>query len=55
VVADADVGHHGDIAHVETEPLAQHAATGGFEHGGIDVRVHQYVAGAARAGAVAIV
>src|SRR5574343_1066985 len=52
VVADADVGDHGDIAHVEAEAFTQHAAAGGFEDGGVDVRVHQHVAGAARAGAV---
>ena len=48
VVADADVGDHGDVAHVETETFAQHAAAGGFEDGGVDVRVHQDVAGTSR-------
>jgi hypothetical protein len=52
VVAEADVGDHGDIAHVEAEAFAQHAATGGFEDGGVDVGVQQHVAGALRAGAV---
>ena len=53
MVAGADIGHHGDLAAVETEPFAQHAAARGLEHGGVDVRVQQHVAGALRTAAVA--
>jgi hypothetical protein len=55
VVAGADVGDHGDFAAVEAQAFAQHAAAGGLEHGGVDVGVHQHVARAARAAAVAAV
>ena len=53
VVALADVGDDGDVAAVEAEALAQHAAARGFEHGRVDVRVHQDVARALRAAAIA--
>src|SRR5690606_27347485 len=53
MVAHADVGHHGDLAAVEAEAFAQDAAACRFEHGGVDHRMHQYVARAARAAAVA--
>ena len=52
VVAKADIGDHCDIAHVKAEAFAQHAATGGFENGGINVGVEQHIPGALRAGAV---
>ena len=55
VVARADVGHHRDLAAVERQAFAQQAAARRFEHGGVDVRVHQHVARAARAAAVAAV
>ena len=55
VVAAADVGHHGDLAAVKPQAFAQHAATRHFKHGGVHVRVHQHVARAFRAAAVAAV
>ena len=53
VVACAQVGDHGHLAAVKGQALAQQAAAGGLEHGGVHIGVHQHVAGAARAAAVA--
>ena len=36
VVALADVGHDGDVAAVEAEPLAEDAAAGRLQHGRLD-------------------
>ncbi len=53
VVAFAHVGDHGHVAAIEGQALAQQAAARGLEHGGVHVGMHQYIAGAARAAAVA--
>ena len=53
MVASADVGDHGDVAAVECQAFAQHAAARRLEDSEIDVRVHQHAARAARAAAVA--
>ena len=55
VVAHADVGHYRDLAAVEGQAFAQDAATRGFKHGRVDVRVQQHVARAAWTAAVATV
>ena len=55
MVARADVGHHRHLAAVEGQAFAQQAAARRFEHGGVDVGVHQHIAGASRAAAVAAV
>ena len=52
MVALADVGDYRDVAAVEAETLAQYAATGGFEHGSVDIRMHQHIASAFRTAAV---
>ena len=49
VVAFADVGHHGHVAAVEGQAVAEDAAAGRFEHGRFDRRVHQHRLGADRA------
>ncbi len=53
MVATAHVGHHRDIAVVKGQAFAQHATTGSFQHGRIDVRVVKHVACALGAAAVA--
>ena len=55
VVAVADVRHHGHVAVVEAEPLAEDAAAGRLEHGHVDAGVDQHAAGALRAAAIAAV
>ena len=55
VVALADVGDHGHGAVVEAQALAQHAAARGLQHRGLHLRVHQHVARALRAAAIAAV
>ncbi len=55
MIAFADVGHHGHVAAVEGQPLAEDAAAGRLEHGHLDGRVHQHAAGALRAAAIAAV
>ena len=53
VVPLADVGHHGDVAAIEPEPLAEDAAPRRFEHGRLDPRVEQHHPGTLRAAAIA--
>ena len=53
VVTRTQVGHHGHLAAVKGQAFAQQATPGGLEHGGVHVGVHQDIAGAARAAAVA--
>jgi len=53
MVARADVGDHRHLATVKGQPFAQHAPTGGFKHGGIDIGMHQDAARTARSAAVA--
>src|SRR5690606_16340181 len=53
MIADAAVGSDGCIAAVEGDAFAQDAAARGFENGGVDVRMLQHVARAARAAAIA--
>ena len=55
VIPGADIRHHGDLAAVEGQAFAQHAAARRLEHGRVHVRVQQHVARAARAAAVAAV
>ena len=55
MVAAADVGDDGDFAAVKAQPFAQHAAPGDFKHRRVHVWVHQHVAGAFRAAAIAAV
>ena len=55
VVPAADVGDHGYRAAVEAQAFTQHAAPGDFKHRRVHVRVHQHIARAFRAAAVAAV
>jgi hypothetical protein len=55
VVAKPDVGDHRNIAAVEAEALAQHAAACRFQDGRVDTGVEENISGAFRTTAVAAV
>ena len=55
MVARTHVGHNGDLATIEGQAFSQQTTSRSFKHGGIDIGVHQHIARAARAAAIAIV
>ena len=55
MIARAHVGDNGHLAAIESQALAQQAASSCFKNSCIDIGVHQDIAGAAGAAAIAIV
>ena len=55
MVACTHIGHNSYLATIEGQAFTQQTAPGRFKYCGIDIGVHQHIARAARATAIAIV